>query len=416
MSNAPGRAGRMMAVAIAVLSATSLLLACASTPGSSGSTPSPATEPTQAAAPSPSPAPDDTSDWVAYSSERYGYDIAHPSDWPTYPSSKHASSADWTEGNDVEGADGFTEPERSTLVRAFAVPIPAGMSKDDWITAYRGPSADGTPNRCPAQQVDLGPVMVDGHDVTLMQLGERCHAIHALVFVDDRAYDFLADGSNQEAVLKAFLSTVRFQPEAVAALASSASLPPSGDLKPGTYTIERTTWGGRPGIGGSVMVTLPAGWTGDGGAAIVKSVVGTSQGMRLSLGTLAGIALDPCLWVSGTLDQKEHSHLKAEAEALATQPGRTGPLPSAVAIAAWHGYRVELTTPVDTTSCEGGRFRSWTVPDRHDVYQWPGQIDLLWLVDTDREMFYIDASYFPTTSAEDRSEIVRIVESIRFIW
>jgi len=36
-------------------------------------------------------------------------------------------------------------------------------------------------------------------------------------------------------------------------------------------------------------------------------------------------------------------------------------------------------------------------------------------VDTDREMSYIDASYFPATSAEDRAELVRIVESIRFI-
>ena len=379
-----------------------------------GASASPSITPPASLSPPPDAGvPVDTTDWVAFSSDRHGFEMSYPPLWKAEP-----ATSDWTladayspgrtpgrgRGSFTSATDRFSTNMEALYLTAFSAPLPAGVSEDAWIGAYLeavDPAAD-----CAGPLPEQEDVEVDGRPARLIH---HCHDTHAIVFSGDRVQVFAEWRGSNGPLLKAFLSTVRFGP-------NGGVLPASGPVEFGTYTIERERWGGRP-IGGQVSITIPAGWTSDGGAALVKSGGDSSDQIRLSLGTMAGVFADPCDRSKGLLPEGEHSHMQGEAEALANQVGRIGPPPVSVPIAAWHGFRVELTTPGEVAPCDGGEYRSWATPDRPaGVSQRPGQIDLLWLVDTDREMFYIDAALLPTTSDEDRAEILRIVESIRFVW
>jgi hypothetical protein len=52
-------------------------------------------------------------------------------------------------------------------------------------------------------------------------------------------------------------------------------------------------------------------------------------------------------------------------------------------------------------------------PNGEERYVYPGQLDLLWIVDVDGVPLVIDASLDPGTSAEVRAELLQMVESIQ---
>jgi hypothetical protein len=144
--------------------------------------------------------PVDTTGWTAYTSERYGFDLAYPRGFTARPSTR-----DWTMEPDrvndlTSAAEGFLAPDYSVYLSAFAAKIAPGTSTDAWQTAYQQP-IDG----CDINRKEQA--IVDGHPATI---SHTCQESHAFVFIGDRAYVFAVWKPDQEALLRAFLSTVRF--------------------------------------------------------------------------------------------------------------------------------------------------------------------------------------------------------------
>ena len=162
--------------------------------------------------PSASQAVTITADWVSFTSERYGYEIAHPPAWKATPSVRQ-----WVFETDrldfiSEAADTFIDETAQYKIRfsAFAVDVPLGASEDEWITAYyEGSRGDG--NQCDALIKDLQPiaVTVDGHEGR-MWVNDACSDAQAFVFRDGRVHVFAVWRNDQQALLEAFLSTVKF--------------------------------------------------------------------------------------------------------------------------------------------------------------------------------------------------------------
>ncbi|MBA2633069.1 MAG: hypothetical protein H0U86_08740 [Chloroflexi bacterium] len=208
-----------VAAVIAVLVVGGMFLSrgpSASVGGPAASTPSPSPSASASAAVSPSSSAQaltDTSNWVAFTSERYGYEIAHPPTWDAKPATR-----DWTFETDrldflTEAADSFIDEAAPYQIRftAFADDVPSDMSEDEWITAYyEGSQGDG--QQCDALIEKLQPIAVTvaGHAGRLL-INDPCSDAQAFVFIDGRVHVFAVWRENQEALLEAFLSTVKFQ-------------------------------------------------------------------------------------------------------------------------------------------------------------------------------------------------------------
>jgi hypothetical protein len=86
--------------------------------------PSAASQPpaTILATPSPSTSPIDTTNWVVYTSRRYGFDIKHPPGWTVNP-----ATHDWMLEKDADdwgggGSEGFSAPGASLYVTVWSTP------------------------------------------------------------------------------------------------------------------------------------------------------------------------------------------------------------------------------------------------------------------------------------------------------
>jgi len=144
-----------------------LLIGCQSngSPTPSGE-PSPSaapstTEPSSSAAVSPSLDPNDTSTWLPFVSERYGFSIAYPPDW-----SAHPGNGDWTFPDDTAWPDGVERTDwfyldgadGSVAASAWSVVLEPGTSADQWFLDYCAVEVtpcDGTEPKVPAS--------LDGH-------------------------------------------------------------------------------------------------------------------------------------------------------------------------------------------------------------------------------------------------------------
>jgi hypothetical protein len=180
---------------------------------------SPAAE-VDASAPSPSPAaspsPISTTDWVAFTSGRYGYTVLYP---PTNtgipPCTENAPTVvteaqrDFTFGTDqfegLETENGpldlivFGPDDCQIGFFGFAETIPAGTSVDDIISQ----SVGGATDECEPE-----PITIDGQPGRLDVCGDGLSI--AIVIVDDRAYAFLnGRGTDAKDLMKALLSTVQ---------------------------------------------------------------------------------------------------------------------------------------------------------------------------------------------------------------
>lgn len=183
--------------------------------GPAPATPSPSASasPTLSPSPSPSLALTDTSNWVPFVSERYGYEIAHPPSWTVEPATRDWSidSVDRLNWMGFAVADRFHDsaPSFAVLVTAFADDVPAGTSEDEWIAAYLEPAGEPVEG-CGNLSEDVRTITVDGRSGTLVN-DQPCSATMAIVFSDDRVHVFAVWRENQEALLDAFLSEVEFQ-------------------------------------------------------------------------------------------------------------------------------------------------------------------------------------------------------------
>jgi hypothetical protein len=187
-----------------------------------GGAPSAALSAVPSVAPSPraSPAatPISTTDWVPFTSERYGYQISYP---PSHtgttgstvsaPTIVAQAQRDFVFGTDQFEATSENAPTdriilgpdgREIAFAGFAATVPAGTSVDDIINASF--ASLGLGPRCESE-----PVSIDGHPGRLDVCGLDISI--AVAMVGDRAYVFnQGRGAAEKDLMMAFLSTVRF--------------------------------------------------------------------------------------------------------------------------------------------------------------------------------------------------------------
>jgi hypothetical protein len=135
----------------------------------------------------------------------------------------------------------------------------------------------------------------------------------------------------------------------------------------------------------------------------------------------------PCQW-DGTLFQPGPT-VDDLANALVDVPMRNATEPIEVTIDGYAGMYLEWSVPADlevigdsefpacdSTSEGHNDFLSWTGKgwgtDR--FHQGAGQVDQLWILDIDGSRLVIDAFSMPYATAEERTELLAVVESIAF--
>ncbi|HEX5824498.1 MAG TPA: hypothetical protein VFY18_08585 [Candidatus Limnocylindrales bacterium] len=180
--------------------------------GGPGNLPSPSVPPLSTASPS-SPTPSSagfgsTAGWLTFTSSRYGYQIAYPPTWSATAATRDFVLATDRPNPPLDGAaDHFLGGAGEQIgVTTFAVDLAPGTTEDDWLSAYF--NADPDPN-CRANLAAMAVTTVDGHPGRIWT--SNCFDSQAFVLVDTRIHVFSIWREKQEPLLRAFLSTVRFQ-------------------------------------------------------------------------------------------------------------------------------------------------------------------------------------------------------------
>jgi len=176
------------------------------------------------------------------------------------------------------------------------------------------------------------------------------------------------------------------------------TLPPSGQIAPGTYRVDFMTY------------TLPAGWSSFQG-------IGASKPDGAFIDPWRGIATvyrDPCHWqtpavsVGPTVD-----NLVA---ALVAQKRGSKVTPVDVTIDGFHGKQIDLIVPLDLkiAACDQATYKLWTDVNGGDRYnQGPGQHDLLDILDVNGQTLVIDRVFYAANKAADLAGLQAIVDSIK---
>ena len=209
--------------------------------------------------------------------------------------------------------------------------------------------------------------------------------------------------------------------------ACGGSTPPSAPLGPGREQLKagayvfdlaaRAEAGTGPVHVPKIEITVPDGWSNYKGIAV-------GRGRKLPFATfvffwhVAQVYPTPCKW-KGKAMVDPGNGVSALASALAAQPLRSATAPTDVVLAGFHGKYLRLSVPatIDFARCDEGYFESWTADGwASDRYQQkPGQVDRIWILDVHGERLLVDAAYLPEATLQDRAELQRVVDSIRFI-
>ncbi len=215
---------------------------------------------------------------------------------------------------------------------------------------------------------------------------------------------------------------------------SFPELPASGPLPAGDYQysirLHRYTTGGtaiplsEPQRG---IVTVPRGWSASG-----TGVLGPA-GMRVALGSVATVYLDPCRWRTsalGTADPPLMRTLGGLSEALSGwwvpdatpsvdyEPPPFAPMTTeAIDVPRYgqFGRYVELTVPEDVNlaDCDGGEYRIWEdLNGNARVARAPGELIRIWIVDYEPGLLVVDASVLAGTSSDDVAELDELLPTL----
>jgi len=190
-----------------------------------------------------------------------------------------------------------------------------------------------------------------------------------------------------------------------------------GPLEPGRYVI--ATYNAAFNASHRITIDVPDGYEGVGfgvGFSVLKTPVSVS-------GSDTGVALydvgysfaDACNW-SGT--QSPISSADELVAALAGQQGLRPSPPTDVVVSGSSGTFMELTVPAQTKldRCWRDRMQAWALTGDGSNAIWlnnPGQHDLLWILEVDGLPLVIDAFLAADASAQDRAELLQMVESIQ---
>lgn len=256
---------RKFAACLSAATATALLLGgcgtdSAAAPSSelrSTSTPS-MTDPDSSSQITTTLPPIDTSLWLPFVSEHYGFSIAHPSEWEA-----HQGEGDWTFPDDTAWPDGvevsdwfyLDDPESGAVAASmWSVALEPGMSADAWFEEYC--AVEATP--CDGAETSVA-ASLDGH------AGRIVHASDPLAYfgIGDRLYMLAvwhpADHPSVERygggyrLLEAFLSTMQLLP------AEKLASRPATDVVDGW--LDTSTWATHASERYQFTIGHPSTWT-----------------------------------------------------------------------------------------------------------------------------------------------------------
>jgi hypothetical protein len=179
-----------------------------------------------------------------------------------------------------------------------------------------------------------------------------------------------------------------------------------------------------------VLVTVPDGWSAFRGFG-----VDAGSGLRYSFVSFWGVVdvyKNPCHWQGPKL--QSGTTVEELAAVLAAQPLRNATVPASVSLGGYDGKFLEQSVPNDIVFADCDKdpsdgqnyFESWTgsglwnapwdpagTTDRYE--QGPGQVDRLWILGVEGRRLVIDASYMPGATTQDKADVQRVVDSIRFV-
>ncbi len=203
--------------AVAAIFLGVLVLRPGSSPSAVGTTPSaPAITPAPSA-PSASPTPagsptaPSTAGWAPFTSAWYGFSAAYPPGYTPKRATLHWNLVrDQTVFHDA--IDSFTAPSGSLALEGYGTRLPAGTTSDAFLAEYIAPNLS---SNCYEHPDQWESVTVDGHPARIARSGcsAAFHAAEAIVVVGDRIWWFGMQGPD-EALLRAYLTTIRLQPDA----------------------------------------------------------------------------------------------------------------------------------------------------------------------------------------------------------
>jgi len=188
---------------------------------------------------------------------------------------------------------------------------------------------------------------------------------------------------------------------------------PWGALEPGRYAVSITSY---PALDYSPLVTIdvPEGYEGFEGFAVLGPSRGTQTGV--SVWAIGQVYADACKWSGTQLPPPTVGSANDLAAALASQEGLRVSTPTDATVDGFAGTYMERTVPAGskTFRCDEGVFRVWLDTGGGDRYLGgAGQLDLLWILDVGGVPLVVDVSLGAEASAQDRAELVQMVESIR---
>jgi hypothetical protein len=204
--------------------------------------------------------------------------------------------------------------------------------------------------------------------------------------------------------------------------------PVDGPLDAGTYRLDLDQLPGGGTDFPALLVTVPGGWHTLAGWVLNRPRSGKDiPPVAVQFWDVDQVYGHPCQW-EGTLFQPGPK-VDDLADALVDIQERNATQPIDVTLDGHAGKYLEWSVPADIVMDKQGDFpacdltddghrdfKSWTGKGwaGNRYHQGPGQVDRLWILDIDGARLVIDAFSMPYATAEERDELLDVVESIRF--
>jgi hypothetical protein len=165
----------------------------------------------------------------------------------------------------------------------------------------------------------------------------------------------------------------------------------------------------------------------DGWAKINRFIYSTDERLGFGFWSTDGVWADPCSWRTTSPVPLGRPPISAEAfiEALVQQPGREPSDPTEVELGGWEATKVELSVPadLDLDQCDrpargttAGVYTAWTDATGGtdgDSNHLPGQSDIVYVVNVDRDPVIVHAWFSGDPSPEDRAELEAMLSTVR---
>ena len=192
---------------------------------------------------------------------------------------------------------------------------------------------------------------------------------------------------------------------------SAEAMSSSGPVPPGRFTSGSTS--GAPATTYTrLSLMVPVGW--DVFELFLENNSGSNDanvGPAIAAWQISGTFVNPCT-DHRLVTPAPGPGVDPLIAALAHQPGTTAGAPVNVTIDGHPGKSIDVTAPADVYKCGSDAFWMWAAPDGGHKDVVASELDRIYVIDVDGQRFTFSARIPPATSAADRAEIDRMIQSI----